>query len=180
MNNTMEMKNKVELKDKQFVFYIGFNSDCTEEEIKNTVDNVKRFKETENVNIKYNYIINSVKKNVKSEDGEKKMVCMSHLYFKLFVRDIDNFKKYQTFFSKSKFFTHSTYKCETDEERKLLLNLKNSFLTVSHDKVNDIFFVKSNTTKNAHFYLFKKVFLENELKMNYANYAYVKKETVVS
>ncbi len=173
----MEMKNKVELKDKQFVFYIGFNSDCPEEDIKNTVDNVKRFKEVEGVNIKYNYVLNSVKKNMKGgDDEEKKTVSMSHLYFKLCVKDIENFKKYQPFFSKSKFFTHSRYKCENDEERDLLLNLKNSFLNITYDKSNDFFYAKSNTTKNAHFYLFKKVFLEKGLKMNYSNYSYVKKE----
>ena len=56
----------------------------------------------------------------------------------------------------------------------MLINSKNSFLNIYYDRENNVFNIKSNTTKNSHFYLFKKIFIENGKKMDFSKFKYVR------
>lgn len=171
MEPKSEMQNKREIQNKKFIFYTSFNESNTDEDVKNVVDNIKRFKNDTNSFVKYNYVKNAFVRLINKEDKEIKQ-SNSHIYFKLQVSEIDKFKIYHPNFSKSKFFTHSTYEC-TEEEKEMLMNSKNSFLNFYYDKENNVFNIKSNTTKNSHFYLFKKIFIENGKKMNFAKFKYI-------
>lgn len=171
MVTTSEMKNKSEMQNRKFIFYTSFNESNTDEDVKNVVDNIKRFKSETNSSVKYNYVKNAFVRLLNKENKESKQ-SNSHIYFKLQVSEIEKFKEYHPNFSKSKFFTHSTYEC-TDEEKEMLMNSKNSFLNIYYDRENNIFNIKSNTTNNSHFYLFKKIFIENGKKMDFAKFKYV-------
>jgi len=172
MEKKNEMQNKSELQDRKFIFYTSFNETNTDEDVKNVVDNIKRFKSDTNSLIKYNYVKNAFVRLLNKEDKETKQ-SNSHIYLKLQVSEIAKFKEYHPNFSKSKFFTHSTYEC-TDEEKEMLINSKNSFLNIYYDRDNNVFNIKSNTPKNSHFYLFKKIFIENKKKMDFTKFKYVK------
>ena len=174
MQNKSEMKNKIVMQDRKFIFYTSFNESNTDEDVKNVVDNIKRFKSETNSFVKYNYVKNAFVRLLNKDDKETKQ-SNSHIYFKLKVSEIAKFKEYHPNFSKSKFFTHSTYEC-TDEEKEMLINSKNSFLNIYYDKENNVFNIKSNTTKNSHFYLFKKIFIENGKKMDFTKFKYVRND----
>lgn len=165
------MTNTSENKDKKFVFYVGFNETNDNEEIKTVIDNIKRFKDETKSGIKYNFVKNAY---IKKNENKEVVKFNSHVYFKLKLSEIETFKNYQNDFSKSKFFTHSTYE-PTEDEKEMLLSSKNSFLNIYYDEEKNIFNIKSNTTKNAHFYFFKRIFLDNKQTMDYSKFKYFRK-----
>ena len=173
-NNTTEMKTSDEIvKSKQFVFYIAFNNTNTNDEVKQVIENIKKFNNETRANIKYNFVKNAVTK-LNNVSDEK--TCISHIYLKISHNNIDNFKKYQPFFSKSKYYTHTTYENFSDDEKQILLNTRNSFLNITFDEEANMFHIKSNISKNSHYYLFCKIFTNNDLTMNTKHFKYAKRE----